>query len=133
MRTILFVYLVFVLSNCINPKKDNSDNSYISKVDSLDLPIQQFLKDSLGCLGLRTKKSIESIYYGREVQDKKYLISLLGYPNDSLVSKEQIYYKYFFNSICNKDIPIDSVDRCWASFQLNAASKRIKSLKFICQ
>jgi hypothetical protein len=129
--TFIALLIGFVSAVCCSSKNASSSNEAAS--DSLFVAISNFKKDSLGCLGLRTKRTIEFIYSKGNIKGKSTgeLLDLLGPQNDSVSANGLTSLKYYFNRGCLNGVPIDSVDRCWANFYVS--TKKISNLGFVCE
>lgn len=131
---ILFVLLIFFLWNCSSKNGSKGIND-ASSVDSLSLALSNFVDDSLGCKGLRTKQSIEFIYLRGSLKGvtKAKLVNLLGHQNDSTVGNGLMNLRYYYNRACTMGAPIDSVERCWANFNVELSTQKVSGIQFVCE
>lgn len=128
--TFLITVLLFAIC-CSNENKIQTQEGS----DSLKIAVKNFKKDSLGCIGLRTKKSIEYIYQEGKLKGKtkSEVLSLIGTPNDSVSANGILNLRYYFKRICSNGIPVDSVEKCWSNLHVDVSSQRVSNIEFVCQ
>lgn len=75
-----------------------------NKPDSINQILQEWRKDSLGCLNLRNTKTAEIIanYFNLQTLSLKKAVDLLGNPTYTDTGSNYIYIDYFFNTNCDK-------------------------------
>ena len=96
-RLFLFIlFLTFLSGSCI---AQNGNKSFI---DSLDIKLSNWRKDSLGCLSFRNKYFFEfwqNLHHYVE-SDTALCTILLGKPNEKKFEKDKILYIYYFSTRC---------------------------------
>ena len=132
-EVILILTFSIMLVCCSNYRGETA--SYKDGLDSLTIVISNFKIDSLGCLGLRSKNSIDFIYLNSKIEGKpeRELLDLLGKPNDTISANGKLNLRYYFDSYCSNGFPIDSVEKCWSNFQIDIASRKVLGVDFVCQ
>lgn len=131
---ILIISVVLFLQSCSTKNKDAATDR-ANPIDSLSLALSNFVDDSLGCKGLRTKQSIEYIYSRASLQglNKVGLLKLIGHQNDSTIGNGFINLRYYYNRSCASGIPIDSVERCWANINIELSTQKVSGIQFVCE
>lgn len=99
----------------------------------VELFIQQWKFDSLGCQKLRTKLKAEIIIDSLQLEgsEKEKFLNVFGKPNIENERGGNLILDYYFNAICANGKFIDSADYCIAEFTF----KQNKLLKrnYICR
>jgi hypothetical protein len=133
MRALIIAIFLF-LQSCSTKNRDAVIDG-ADHADSVSLTLSNFVDDSLGCKGLRTKQSIEYIYSKGSLQglNKVDLLKLLGRQNDSTTANGFINLRYYYNRACTSGIPIDSVERCWANINIEISTQKVTGLQFVCE
>ena len=83
--------------------------------DSTEFIIENWKKDSIGCLNLRTKAGFEYLNAIMILKDKSLsdISVLLGSPNEIEKSDGSTTLIYWYNSICGNNRIIENTDYCW--------------------
>lgn len=107
----------------------------LNQKDTIFEYTENWRKDSLGCIGLRNKQYSDSINYKIEFKDKseKKLIKYLGNYDKSLSNDKYKYAIYFFDTRCNNNTVIDSIDHCFLQYRIDLSTNKIIDYQNICQ
>ena len=120
---------VFVLTSfcCkqVNEHEKIQNNVDLSQViylnDTLLKYTDEWKKDSLGCLKLRTKRKAEKIIemLTRDRIDEKKLYQNLGKPNEIKKTPDGGYVlTYYFDSVCRNGKLVNGSDKCYANIYM---------------
>jgi hypothetical protein len=134
MRTLVLILIIFAFAIGCTSRRGQTLHDY-GPSDSLKMAISNFKTDSLGCLGLRSKASIDFIFIDGEIKGKseKELIGLIGNPNDSVSANGFRNLRYYFGRVCSNGVPIDSIESCWSNFRIELNSRQVLAVDFVCQ
>jgi len=109
-KIILILFTFFLFLNC---NKEN--RKFANKLKIND----EWIKDSLGCLGKRNEDYSESMIkkYTLRNSNTSDFKNVFGNPNtiEKDSSNTEILI-YFLNSFCENNIPQDDSDKCYARF-----------------
>ncbi len=123
MKRYILVYIgLFFCVSCnrnivaINTLQSNKDR----KIDTLALYLEEWNKDSLGCLYLRNHTKAEYLINKLSLKTKKIndIIILLGKPNSTIENSNRINISYYFGMSCDSTDGkiIINTDACWVGF-----------------
>lgn len=101
-----YIYILFsLLYSC---KNNINDHVCDSSNDSLVL---KWKSDSCGCENIRTYDLAASLFlkYKLKSKTRDHIFKILGVPNKIKNFNESIELEYYYNSACNKGVPIDSM------------------------
>jgi hypothetical protein len=127
MKTYSPIYLLipFLLCGCfVNSKCQVKDKE--SKL------LEEWKKDTLGCLKYRTKEKALYIRDSLDLKNKStiFVINKLGTPNSIKKDSNREILKYYFNTICRENVFIASFDYCW--IEMLVESDRVKNIEVSC-
>lgn len=96
---------------------------------------ENWRKDTLGCMNLRSKQYSDSINEKINFKNKPetYLIKYLGKSNKVKVSDKYKYFVYYFDTKCENNILVDSIDQCYLQYRIDAKTEKIIDYQSICQ
>ena len=103
--TVCIFMLFSLLYSC---KSNGNDRVCDPGNDSLVL---KWKSDSCGCENIRTYDLAANLFlkYKLKSKTKGHIYTILGVPNKTMNFDESIELEYYYNSACNKGIPIDSM------------------------
>lgn len=128
---IISFYLIFL--NCCN---DNSKECYVKNNDKKELSEENYwIKDSLGCLSLRTLDTAKKIIKTNDLlrKDKKIFVDFFGAPNDFKKGEEHEILIYFIESRCKDGILVKESDVCWVEFIFDIDGLTDIPVEFSCE
>jgi hypothetical protein len=115
----LFLFILFLAFASVSSKAQNGNKYFI---DSLDIKLSNWRKDSLGCLGLRNRYYFEfwqNLHHYLE-SDTALCTILLGKPNNKKIEQDKVLYIYYFSTRCKGE----SIDENLAPNYLIVAYKK---------
>lgn len=116
------ILILIFLFGCFTPSKQCiSDSSRFPKKElktndnRTEKLLENWKYDKYGCLGFRNYKTVRYIIDTLNIQGKStnFIIENLGYPNVRKQGEKNENFYYYFNTLCDGDIQIDSADFCW--------------------
>lgn len=107
-----------------NEKKQfTSENIAMLNVTStefitLDTNRQKWLKDSTGCLYLRSLELADQLIKNYDLfhKSKSEFILVFGKPNDINNTQDKLYLIYYIKSVCYEGMLIENADKSWIDF-----------------
>ncbi len=130
---ILFVFLLSCSGNGNSGSPDGSKQEIQKPDKEIELFIQQWKSDSLGCQKLRTKVKAETIIDSLKLEStaKAQFLKVFGNPNTENEREGNIILGYYFDALCSKGKLIDSADYCIAEFTFK--QDKLLQRNYICR
>ena len=132
---VLGIFSLLLLFACGQRKEPISSKTPLLKSnnDSLMQYSNDWKKDSLGCLKLRSKEKGEAIinFLRRDSITRRLLYEYLGKSNELHKSKDSTILVYYFDCNCNSGYLVHGSDKCYAKFYLK--SDVLENTDFLCE
>lgn len=96
---------------------------------------ENWRKDTLGCMNLRNKQYSDNINKEINFKGKSeiYLIKYLGKSNKVKANSKYKYLVYYFDTRCENNIIVDSIDQCHLQYRIDLRTEKIVDYQNICQ
>lgn len=126
------IFLAFLLSCSGNGNSPQNVHKSKGPSKEVEIFIQQWKSDSLGCQKLRTKIKAEAIIDSLKLgsSEKTEFISVFGNPNKQDTREGSIILGYYFDAICINEKLMDSADYCIAEFTF--MENKLTQRNYIC-
>jgi hypothetical protein len=121
------------VSRSLENKSMIAHNDSISTNDTLLQFINEWKKDSLGCLKLRTKAKAEVIlqFLKKDTLTKRIVYYNFGIPNELQHYSNNLILIYYFDCACNNNKLIVKSDKCYAKFYFQ--NDTFKEIDYVCE
>lgn len=88
--------------------------------------------DSTGCMELRTIAKAKYIKDSLDLinKQKELIINYLGEPNFNFNDGSTNVIRYYFDTFCQDNKIIDSIDYCWIEFSIK--NKKVDQINIVC-
>ncbi|WP_343636026.1 hypothetical protein [Fluviicola sp.] len=131
---IIILQIVFMMiMSCVSTRNTISSNDKtIQEVKEVEILVENWRTDSLGCKKLRTKQASEIIIDSLKLENRTQTEFLRVFCNPNMIDErdgKQIL-SYYFDAICRDGKFIDSLDHCIAEFTFK--SDRLVGSNYIC-
>ena len=105
-------------------EKDTLNQSSI--VISSNIKSANWIKDTFGCLKLRSLEIAQDLIIENELLNKskeKFLL-IFGEPNEKIISEGRLIFNYYINSYCDSaNKPILNSDKSWIDFYFDSTGR----------
>jgi hypothetical protein len=130
-RVLLTIFLL-LLCGC----KQSPQAVSLQMTDTKDTLLRyadEWKKDSLGCLKLRSKEKAEMIMelLKKDVVTVQKLYSSFGVPNEEKRNNSNLILTYYFDCICKKGELVENSDKCY--FNIYITANIFKNVDFVCE
>jgi len=119
-KYLTLIPLLSILSSCFCQNKKNNDENN----DEMKIPIiikmqdNNWKKDSLGCLCLRTLELADSLIVANKLLEKSIseFIDVFGEPNEVIERNTKKSLIYYMDTFCKDGKLIEDIDKSWVIF-----------------
>lgn len=123
---------------CLNLACSNNKNTIIVNENKhinteIEMLIEKWQTDSLGCLKLRNKQIAETIIDSLKLENKSQseFVKVFGIPNAETNRNDNKILIYYFDRLCRDNQIVEGSDYCFAEFTFK--SDKLTQRNYICQ
>lgn len=123
---------VLVFSGCLF-LSCNGQDTHSKKMVIEQNEMNEWKQDENGCLKIRSMILAEKLVSENALRNKtkKDFVKIFGEPNQTENLLEESILIYFFDCVCQNNVPINGGDKCYAKFYFE--QDRLNSEEFICE
>lgn len=127
---LIAIILLLVFLGCNESKMEERKSSEKQLVGNY---INNWIKDTQGCLKLRSRELADSLIRAHNLESKSIdeFKLVLGLPNEVEVIDKQNILIYYFDCACKDSLILENSDKCYAKFYFE--NGRNTSRVFICE
>lgn len=125
------IILLCALLGCNSPTSHMDDKNIDRNIKETEM-LAAWRADTFGCLKYRTADNAKYIRDSLNLTGKStaFVIEELGVPNSRQTNANRETLIYYFDTNCNDNVFIDSVDYCW--LELLIKSDKVKNISMKC-
>jgi hypothetical protein len=117
-KYLALISLLFLLFSCCWQKKNNKNRVEMETPTITEIQNNNWKKDSVGCLRLRTLELADSLIVANNLLGKSTneFIDIFGKPNEIIEQNHRVLFNYYMMSVCRDDELVEGADKCWVQF-----------------